>query len=209
MTRFFDENGASLPVTVIKIDKHYVTGVNTQEKNGYTAVQVSTGTPRRAHKVTKAIKGHYQKAGVKLGSRLCEFRITEAQAESFKVGDTFGIELFKAGDKVDAMATSKGHGFSGVIRRHNFKSQRASHGNSLSHNAPGSIGQNQSPGRVFKGKKMAGQWGNTRVTVQNLEVVKVDTELNVLLVKGALPGAPGQVVIISPAVKASDNNVAA
>lgn len=209
MTRFFDENGASLPVTVIKVDKHHVTGVNTQEKNGYVAVQVSTGTPRRAHKVSKAIKGHYQKAGVELGSRLCEFRITEAQAENFKVGDTFGIELFKAGDFVDAMATSKGHGFSGVIRRHNFSSQRASHGNSLSHNAPGSIGQNQSPGRVFKGKKMAGQWGNTRVTVQNLEVVKVDTELNVLLVKGALPGAPGQVVIISPAVKATDSNAAA
>lgn len=209
MTSFFDENGVSLPVTVVKINKHHVTGVNTQEKNGYIAVQVSTGTPRRAHKVSKAIKGHYQKAGVELGSRLCEFRVTEAQAENFKIGDTFGIELFKAGDKIDATATSKGHGFSGVIRRHNFKSQRASHGNSLSHNAPGSIGQNQSPGRVFKGKKMAGQWGNTRVTIQNLEVVKVDTELNVLLVKGALPGAPGQVVIISPAVKATDNNAAA
>jgi large subunit ribosomal protein L3 len=209
MTNYFNEDGASLPVTVIKIEQHHVTALNTLEKNGYIAVQVSTGTPRRAHKVSKAIKGHYQKAGVELGSRLCEFRLTQAQAENFKVGDTFGIELFKAGDKIDAVATSKGHGFSGVIRRHNFSSQRASHGNSLSHNAPGSIGQNQSPGRVFKGKKMAGQWGNTRVTVQNLEVVKVDTELNVLLVKGALPGAPGQAVIISPSVKASDNNAAA
>lgn len=201
MTRIFNEDGVSVPVTVLEIQKHYVTQLKTDERDGYCAIQVSTGKSPRADKISKPIKGHYQKAGVEAGQGLWEFRLSPEQAAAYQVGAVLDVTLFKVGDVVDVMGQTKGRGFSGVIRRHNFSSQRASHGNSLSHNAPGSIGQNQSPGRVFKGKKMAGQYGNTRVTIQNLEIVKVDTELNVLLIKGAVPGAPGKQIVVTPAVK--------
>ena len=202
MTRLFTKNG-SIPVTVLEIQPMGVSQKKTVEIDGYTAVQLSTGRGKKHS--AKALRGHHDKAGIALGAWLHEFRVSPEQLASYNLGDKLDVGLFKVGDLVDVTAISKGKGFSGVIKRHNFSSQRASHGNSLSHNAPGSIGQNQSPGRVFKGKKMAGQYGNTRVTIQNLEVVKVDTDLNVLLLKGAVPGAVGANVIIRPAVKSITN----
>ncbi len=200
MTRVFTDDGVSIPVTVIEVDPNRVTQVKNDESEGYAAIQVATGT-RRPSRVSKSVAGHYAKAGVEAGRGLWEFRLDGSEAQ-FEVGSTVTVERFEVGQKVDVTGVSKGKGFQGVIKRWNFAMQDATHGNSRSHRAPGSIGQNQSPGRVFKGKKMAGHMGAERVTVQNLEVVRVDAERNLLLIKGAVPGAPGGDVIVRPAVKA-------
>lgn len=202
MTRIFTDSGISIPVTVVEVEPNRITQVKNVETDGYSAVQVTVGS-RRASRVVKPAKGHFEKAQAEAGRGLWELR-NDAQ-ESFEVGGQLTVEAFQAGQKVDVTGTSKGKGFAGVIKRWNFAAQDATHGNSLSHRAPGSIGQNQSPGRVFKGKKMAGHMGDERVTVQNLEVVKVDAARNLLLIKGAIPGAPGGDVIVRPAVKTRNN----
>ncbi|WP_227370369.1 50S ribosomal protein L3 [Halomonas sp. M20] len=200
MTRIFTETGDSVPVTVIEVEPNRVTLVKTLESDGYRAVQVTTGS-RKAKHLTKAAAGQYAKAGIEAGRSLMEFRLDEGD-DVPEVGGEFTVSLFEAGQKIDVTGTSKGKGFQGAVKRWNFRTQDMTHGNSLSHRAPGSIGMCQTPGRVFKGKKMAGQLGNTRCTVQSLEVVRVDTERNLLLVKGAVPGAPGGDVIVRRAVKA-------
>jgi large subunit ribosomal protein L3 len=200
MTRVFTEKGVSIPVTVIAVEPNRVTQVKTPERDGYRALQVTTGT-RRATRVTKPLAGHFAKAGVEAGRGLWEFRLADGEGEGLDVGAELNVGLFSTGQHVDVVGTSIGKGFAGTIKRHHFRSQRATHGNSLSHRAPGSIGQNQSPGRVFKGKRMAGQLGAARRTVLNLEVVRVDTERSALLVKGAVPGARGGDVIVRPSVK--------
>lgn len=199
MTRVFTEDGASIPVTVVEVEPNRITQVKTEEVDGYSAVQVATGS-RRASRVTKAEAGHLAKAGVEAGRGLWELR-TEG-SEELKEGELLSVESFEAGQIVDVTGTSKGKGFQGGVKRWNFHMQDATHGNSISHRAPGSIGQCQTPGRVFKGKKMAGHMGARQVTVQSLEVVRVDAERNLLLIKGAVPGAPGGDVIVRPAVKA-------
>lgn len=198
MTRVFTEDGNSVPVTVIEVEPNRITQVKTGETDGYEAVQVTVGS-RRASRVTAPQAGHFAKAGVEAGRGVWEFR---AEPGELVPGGSVGVDVFSAGQVVDVTGTSKGKGFAGVVKRWNFATQDATHGNSLSHRAPGSIGQNQTPGRVFKGKKMAGHLGAERVTVQNLEVVRVDAEKNLLLVKGAIPGATGTDVIVRPAVKA-------
>jgi len=200
MTRVFTEEGISIPVTVLEVKRNQISQVKTLENDGYCAIQITFGE-RKASRINKPLSGHFAKANILAGEKLFEFRVPVSEINNFTVGQEFSASLFEAGQKVDVMGVTRGRGFAGVIRRHNFSSQRASHGNSLSHNAPGSIGQNQSPGRVFKGKKMAGQYGNCRRTVQNLEVVRIDAERNVFLVRGAVPGAPGGNVIIYPSVK--------
>lgn len=201
MTRVFTEDGASVPVTVIELEPNRITQVKNLESDGYNAIQVTCGA-RRASRVNKPLAGHFAKAGVEAGRGLWEFRLDDSELEGLAAGEDIKLDVFSTGQKVDVTGTSKGKGFAGVVKRHNFRTQDATHGNSLSHRAPGSIGQNQSPGRVFKGKKMAGQLGNVRRTAQTLEVVQVDAEKNLLLVKGAVPGAPGSNVIVRPAVKA-------
>ncbi len=201
MTRIFTEDGGSVPVTVIEATPNRVTQLRTVEKEGYRALQVTAGT-KKANRTNKAAAGHFAKAGVEAGRGLWEFRLDAEEGADLEVGKEITVEIFTDANKVDVTGTSKGKGFAGAIKRWNFSAQRATHGNSLSHRAPGSIGQNQSPGKVFKGKKMAGQMGNKQVTVQSLEVVKVDAENNLLLVKGAVPGATGGDVIVKPAVKA-------
>ena len=198
MTRVFTESGVSIPVSVIEVDSNRVVQVKTADTDGYSAVQVTTGS-RRASRVNKALTGHFAKAGVEAGRGLWEFR---AEDHGLEVGGEVSLELFEAGQKVDVTGTSKGKGFQGGVKRWNFSTQDATHGNSLSHRAPGSIGQCQTPGRVFKGKKMAGHMGAERVTVQNLEVVRVDSERGLILIKGAIPGAPGGDIVVKPAVKA-------
>ena len=198
MTRVFTESGESVPVTVIEVTPNRVTQIKTVETDGYNGVQVTTGE-RRATRVTRPMAGHFAKASVEAGRGVWEFR---AEAGELALGAEISVSIFEEGQKVDVVGTSKGKGFQGPIKRWNFSAQDATHGNSLAHRAPGSIGQNQSPGRVFPGKKMAGQMGAARVTVQNLEVVRVDAEKNLLLVKGAVPGATGSDIIIRPAVKA-------
>ena len=200
MTRIFTEDGGSVPVTVIEATPNRVTQLRTQETDGYRALQVTAGT-KKANRVNKPEAGHYAKAGVEAGRGLWEFRLSGAEGDEIKVGSELTVEIFTETKKVDVTGTSKGKGFAGAIKRWNFSSQRMTHGNSLSHRAPGSIGQNQTPGRVFKGKKMAGQLGNKQITVQSLEVVRVDAENNLILVKGAVPGATGGDVIVKPAVK--------
>ncbi|MFD2191328.1 50S ribosomal protein L3 [Pistricoccus aurantiacus] len=200
MTRVFTEDGASVPVTVIEVEPNRVTRVKTLESDGYSAVQVTTGS-RKAKHLTKAQAGQFAKAGIEAGRSLMEFRLNEGD-ETPEVGGKITVSLFEAGQKIDVTGTSKGKGFQGAVKRWNFRTQDNSHGNSLSHRAPGSIGMCQTPGRVFKGKKMAGQMGNARCTVQSLEVVRVDAERNLLLIKGAVPGAPGSDVVIRRAVKA-------
>ena len=200
MTRVFTEDGASVPVTVIEVEPNRITSVKTVESDGYAAVQVTTGS-RKAKHLTKAQAGQYAKAGVEAGRSLMEFRLNAGE-EAPEVGGELTVSLFEAGQKVDVTGTSKGKGFQGAVKRWNFRTQDATHGNSLSHRAPGSIGMCQTPGRVFKGKKMAGQMGNVRCTVQSLEVVRVDAERNLLLIKGAVPGATGSDVIVRSAVKA-------
>jgi large subunit ribosomal protein L3 len=199
MTRIFAEDGASVPVTVIEVAPNRITQIKTAESDGYTAVQVTAGA-RKASRVNKAEAGHFAKATVEAGRGLWEFRCDSV--EGLEIGAELTAESFEAGQKVDITGTSKGKGFQGGVKRWNFRMQDATHGNSLSHRAPGSIGQCQTPGRVFKGKKMAGHMGSERVTTQNLEIVRVDLERNLLLVKGAVPGAPGGDVIVNPAVKA-------
>lgn len=200
MTRVFTEEGSSVPVSVIEVDPNRITQVKTKEADGYEAVQVTTGE-RKASRVTKPIAGIYAKAGVDAGRGLWEFSLQGA-SEKYSVGDKVGLDMFEVGQKVDVTGKSKGKGFAGGVKRWNFSMQDATHGNSLSHRAPGSIGQCQTPGRVFKGKKMAGHMGDERVTVQSLEIVQVDAEKNLLLVKGAVPGATGNDLIVRPAVKA-------
>jgi large subunit ribosomal protein L3 len=200
MTRVFTESGASIPVTVVEVLPNRITQVKTAESDGYSAIQVTTGS-KKANHVSKASAGHFAKAGVEAGRGLWEFTAAPEELAALAPGAEITVTTFAEGQIVDVTGTSKGKGFQGVIKRHNFSMQDATHGNSLSHRAPGSIGQNQSPGRVWKGKKMAGQMGNVQVTTQNLEVVRVDVENNLLLIKGAVPGATGGDVIISPAVK--------
>ncbi|MCX7555088.1 50S ribosomal protein L3 [Marinicella sp. S1101] len=193
MTRVFNDKGESVPVTVINVEPNVVAQVKTAATDGYNAIQVTTGN-RKASKVNAPAAGHYKKAGVEAGSITREFRTDQ----EFKAGDTLEINMFEDGQKVRVTGTSKGKGFQGVIKRYNFHMQDATHGNSLSHRAPGSIGQCQTPGRVFKGKKMSGHMGDERVTTKNLEVVRVDQENNLILVKGAVPGAKTSTVIVRP-----------
>lgn len=201
MTRVFTEEGVSIPVTVIEVEPNRVTQLKTVATDGYRGLQVTTGQ-RRASRVTKPLAGHFAKAGVKAGRGLWEFRLAEGEDDDITVGAELKVDLFQTGQRVDVTGTTIGKGFAGTIKRHHFSGQPASHGNSLSHRAPGSIGQNQSPGRVFKGKRMAGHMGAARRCVQNLEVIRVDPERNLLLVKGAVPGAKGGNLIIRPTVKA-------
>ena len=201
MTRVFTEEGISVPVTVIEVTPNRVTQIKNTESDGYRAVQVTTGT-RRASRVTKPMAGHFAKASVEAGRGLWEFRLGEDEGEELQIGAEIKADVFAVGQKVDVSGTSIGKGFAGTVKRHNFSTQDATHGNSLSHRAPGSIGQNQTPGRVFKGKRMAGHMGNVKRSAQNLEVVGVDAERNMILVKGAIPGAPGGDVIVKPASKA-------
>ena len=200
MTRIFTEDGVSIPVTVLDVSNNRVVQVRTPEVDGYSAVQLAFGS-RRASRVTKAQAGHYAKAGVEAGSVLREFTVPADKLAEIKVGDVVRAEIFSAGQKVDVTGTSIGKGFSGSIKRHNFGSNRASHGNSVSHNAPGSIGMAQDPGRVFPGQRMAGHLGDQTCTIQSLEIVRVDAERQLLLVKGAVPGAKGGDVLVRPAVR--------
>jgi large subunit ribosomal protein L3 len=196
MTRVFSEDGQAIPVTVIEVPTQLVTQIKTQETDGYQAIQITYGE-KKASRVSKPAAGHFAKAGVQAGRGLCEFR-TE---EEFTVGTELTVSRFEDGQKVDVTGTSKGKGFQGGVKRWNFQMQDATHGNSLSHRAPGSIGQCQTPGRVWKGKKMAGHMGSEQVTTQSLEIIRVDVERGLLLVKGAVPGATGGDLIVKPAVK--------
>jgi large subunit ribosomal protein L3 len=201
MTRIFTEEGTSIPVTVVEVQPNRVTQIKTPETDGYTAIQVTTGS-RRASRVTKGMAGHFAKANTEAGTGLWEFRAEGADIADLTTGSEIKVDLFAEGQMVDVTGTSKGKGFQGGVKRHNFQMQDATHGNSLSHRAPGSIGQCQTPGRVWKGKKMAGQMGNERSTTQSLRIVRVDLENNLLLIKGALPGATGSNVVVRPATKA-------
>ncbi|MGV1016136.1 MAG: 50S ribosomal protein L3 [Fluviibacter phosphoraccumulans] len=201
MTRIFAEDGASIPVTVLDVSNNRVAQIKTPETDGYAAVQVAFGQ-RRASRMTKALSGHLAKAGVESSRVLKEFTVAADALDGFKPGDAIAATIFEAGQKVDITGVTIGKGFAGGIKRHHFSSNRASHGNSLSHNAPGSIGMAQDPGRVFPGKRMAGHLGDVQRTAQNLIVVRVDAERQLLLVKGAVPGSRGSDVIVRPAVKA-------
>lgn len=201
MTRVFAEDGATIPVTVLDMSDNRVTQIKTAETDGYNAVQITFGS-RKANRVNKAEAGHFAKAGVEAGRGLHEFLLDVAKLGELKAGDAITVEVFQVGQLVDVTGTSQGKGFAGAIKRHNFSSNRASHGNSVSHRSPGSIGMAQDPGRVFPGKRMAGQLGNVKSTVQSLEVVRIDVERQLLLVKGAVPGAKGGDVVVRPAVKA-------
>jgi large subunit ribosomal protein L3 len=199
MTRVFTAEGVSIPVTVIEVTPNHVTQVKTQETDGYNAIQLAFGH-RKVSRLTKPMAGHFAKAGIESAQILREFRLQEPV--EIAVGDVVDVNQFEVGQKIDVTGTSKGKGFQGAVKRHNFRTQDATHGNSLSHRAPGSIGQCQTPGRVWKGKKMAGHMGAEQVTVQTLEVVRVDAERHLLLVKGAVPGAPSGHVFVKHAVKA-------
>jgi len=201
MTRIFTDDGATVPVTVLDVSDNRISQIKTPERDGYAAVQVTFGK-RRASRVNKPLAGHLAKAGVAAGHTLREFRARAEDIANLKVGGKIGVELFKVGQKVDVSGTTIGKGFAGVIKRHHFGSGRASHGNSISHNKPGSTGQAQDPGRVFPGKRMAGHLGDKRRTTSNLVVVRVDEARQLLLVKGAVPGSKGRDVIVRPAVKA-------
>ncbi|PRD30556.1 UNVERIFIED_CONTAM: rplC [Trichonephila clavipes] len=201
MTRIFTDAGVSVPVTVIEVDPNRITQIKSVETDGYQAIQVTTGE-RRASRVTKAQAGHFAKANVAAGRGVWEFRVAGEEAASLQVGGELKVDLFAVGQAVDVIGTSKGKGFQGGVKRWNFRTQDATHGNSVSHRVHGSTGQNQSPGKVFKGKKMAGHMGAERVTIQGLEIVSVDVERSVLVVKGAVPGATGNDVIVRPSVKA-------
>ena len=201
MTRIFTDDGTAVPVTVLDVANNRVTQIKTQESDGYSAVQVTYGK-RRASRVTKPQAGHLAKAGVEAGELLKEFPVSAEQLAGLKLGETVSVETFAVGQLVDVSGTTKGRGFSGAIQRHHFSSNRASHGNSRSHNSPGSISMAQDPGRVFPGKRMAGQYGNVNRTVQTLKVVRVDAARGLLLVKGAVPGADGGHIVVRPAAKA-------
>jgi len=204
MTRVFTEDGISIPVTVIEAQPNRITQVKTVENDGYSALQVTAGS-KKASRVSKPEAGHFAKAKVEAGDLITEFRLDSAEAPEegeFQLGQEIKVEIFEEGQKVDVIGTSIGKGFAGTVKRHNFSMQPATHGTSLAHRAPGSIGQNQAPGRVFRGKKMSGHMGNVRRTAQNLVVVRVDAEKNLLLIRGAVPGHSGGRVVIRPAVKA-------
>ena len=201
MTRIFTDDGTSLPVTVVDVSNNRITQIKSASTDGYSAVQVAFGT-RRASRVTKAAAGHFAKAGVEAGSVLKEFTATPEQLGSLQAGGTMGVDLFKVGQKVDVTGVTIGKGYAGVIKRYHFSSGRATHGNSKSHNVPGSIGMAQDPGRVFPGKRMSGHLGDVQRTVQNLEIVRIDADRQLLLVKGAVPGSKGGDVVVRPAVKA-------
>jgi len=198
MTRVFSDDGVSTPVTVIEVEPNRVSQIKTVETDGYTAVQVITGT-RRASRVTKPMAGHYRKAGVEPGRGTWEFRVDSV--DGVELGSEIHVDIFEQGQVVDVAGVSKGKGFQGGIKRHNFTMQDATHGNSISHRSNGSIGQNQTPGRVFKGKKMSGHMGAANVTTQNLQIVRIDAERNLVLIRGAVPGAKSGDVVILPAVK--------
>ena len=201
MTRIFTEEGVSIPVTVVEVQPNRVTQVKTLESDGYSAIQVTTGA-KRASRVSKSSAGHFAKAGVEAGRGLWEFRLEGSENQEFELGSELNVNLFESGQKVDVTGRSIGKGFAGGVKRWNFSMQDATHGNSLSHRAPGSIGQCQTPGRVFKGKKMAGHMGDKRRTVQTLELVRVDEERGLLLIKGSVPGSKGSDVVVRPATKA-------
>ena len=201
MTRVFTDEGISIPVTVIEAQPNRITQVKTVENDGYRALQVTAGE-RKASRVSRPEAGHFAKAKVEAGDLLTELRLPEGDETEYQVGTELRVELFAAGQHVDVVGTTIGKGYAGTVKRHNFRTQDATHGNSLAHRAPGSIGQNQTPGRVFKGKKMSGHMGNVRRTAQNLEVVRVDQERNLLLIKGAVPGHKGGRVVVRPSVKA-------
>ena len=203
MTRVFNEEGASVPVTVIEVEPNRVTQVRNPETDGYSAVQVTTGQ-RRMSRVNKPTAGHLAKAGVEPGRGIWEFRLDGAEGADIEIGGAIKADIFEPGQKVDVRGNTKGKGFQGGVKRHNFRMQDATHGNSISHRAAGSIGQCQTPGRVFKGKKMAGQMGSVQRSAQNLEVVRVDVERNLLLITGAVPGHRGSDVIVTPAVKTAN-----
>lgn len=200
MTRIFTETGESIPVTVIEVRPNRVTTLRTEERDGYRAVQVTVGD-RSAARLTRAQAGHFAKNGVDAGEGLWEFRLGEAEGEELAPGSEIRVDVFEPGQKVNVIGTTKGKGYAGTVKRHNFRTQDHSHGNSVSHRVPGSIGQNQTPGRVFKGKKMSGQMGNARRTAENLEVVRIDAERNLILIKGAVPGAASGRVVVRPASK--------
>ena len=200
MSRVFKDDGTAVPVTVLTVDPNRITQIKTAEKDGYRAVQVTVGT-RRPSRVTKPMAGHFAKANVAAGEGLWEFRLDQGEGDALAAGDEVKVDIFAAGQMVDVQGISIGKGFAGTIKRHHFAGGRATHGNSLSHRAPGSIGQRQTPGRVFPGKKMAGHLGNVTRTQQNLEVVRVDAERSLLLIKGAVPGASGANVLVRPSVK--------
>jgi len=202
MTRIFTEDGASIPVSVVEVLPNRITQIKSDDTDGYQAIQVTTGA-RRASRVTKPMAGHYTKAGIEAGRGLWEFRVQGDEAAELQVGGEISIDMFEAGQKVDVIGKTIGKGFQGGIKRHNFASQDMTHGNSLSHRSNGSIGMCQTPGRVIKGKKMSGHMGAKRNTTQSLELVRVDTERGLLLIKGAIPGAKGGDVIIKSAVKSS------
>ena len=207
MTRVFTEDGVSIPVTVIEAQPNRITQVKTVENDGYRALQVTAGS-RKPSRVTKPRAGHFAAAKVEAGDLMTEFRLDDTDDGEFESGGELKVDLFQEGQKVDVIGTSIGKGFAGAVKRHNFSMQDATHGNSLAHRAPGSIGQNQTPGRVFKGKKMAGHMGNVRRTVQNLVVVRVDAERNLLLIRGAVPGHTGGKVIVRPAIKSRNQGAA-
>ena len=204
MTRIFTDDGNSIATTVVAIEPNRITQVKTASTDGYDAVQVTVGS-RRSSRVNRAAAGHFAKANTEAGRRLWELRIFEKMSDSYQIGKELTIEGFAEGQKVDVTGSSKGKGFAGVVKRWNFRMQDATHGNSLSHRAPGSIGQCQTPGRVFKGKKMAGHMGSSQVTVQGLEIVKIDLERGLMLIKGAIPGSKGGDVIVRPAIKIQSN----
>ncbi len=201
MMRIFTDDGDSIPVTVLDVSNNRVAQVKTPETDGYAAVQVAFGQ-RRASRVNKAAAGHFAKAGIEAGTMLKEFRVEAAKAAELKTGDAVNVSLFEVGQKIDVQGTSIGKGYAGTIKRYNFGSGRATHGNSRSHNVPGSIGMAQDPGRVFPGKRMTGHMGDVTVTTQNLEIARIDAERQLLLVKGAVPGAKNGHVVVKPAVKA-------
>ena len=204
MSRFFMDDGVSISVTVVEASPNHVTSLLTQQDKGYSAVQVSWGL-KKSTSLTKPEAGNYAKANVETGEGLLEYRVTTEELEQYSPGAEIKVDIFEAGQKVDVTGASKGKGFSGVIKRHNFSHQRYTHGNSLSHRAPGSIGQCQTPGRVFKGKKMAGHFGDVKRTTQNLEIVRIDIERNLLLIKGAIPASKGGSVIVKPSIKITKN----
>ena len=206
MTRVFNEDGASVPVTVIEALPNRISQIKKIDKEGYSAIQVSSGSIKQS-KINKALSGHFVSTKTKPGKNICEFRTSDNNVDEFKTGMELNVNIFKKGQKVDVSGKTIGKGFAGTVKRHNFSTQDATHGNSLAHRAPGSIGQNQTPGRVFKGKKMAGHMGNVRRTAQNLEIIDIDTEKNLLLIKGAVPGHPGSDVIVKLAVKYKDQEI--
>jgi large subunit ribosomal protein L3 len=200
MTRLFTDDGDAVAVTVVDVSDNRVSQVKTAASDGYSAVQVAFGK-RRASRVTKALAGHFAKAGTEAGSVLGEFHVSDEEAASLKPGSLIGVDIFKVGQKVDVAGTTIGNGFAGVIKRHHFSSNRASHGNSVSHNKPGSTGQNQFPSKVFPGKRMAGHLGDVRSTVQNLEIMRIDADRQLLMIRGSLPGSKGGNVVVSPTVR--------